>query len=196
MAECLGADVPEPPLLLTREPGGTALGGKIRQLLMAGNPSTIQARAELLLFAADRAQHVEEFLKPHLAKGTIILCDRYTDSTIAYQGYGRQLDLHLIEQLNQIATGGLASDLTFWLDVETPVGLARAQQRGKFDRIEQADLAFHHRVRQGFAELAAAYPQRIARIDASQDEEAVHLAIQELLCQRFSQWFQTPSQPL
>src|SRR6476646_3229737 len=99
--------------------GGTELGLELRQLLLVyQGQEAIQHRAELLLYAADRAQHVEGYLKPHLAQGAVILCDRYTDSTIAYQGYGRGLDLVLIDQLNQAATGGLESDLTLWLDVD------------------------------------------------------------------------------
>jgi dTMP kinase len=195
----------EMPVVVTREPGGTSLGLGLRKLLLEEgdrqeNPTPtsppIQDRAELLMYAADRAQHVEEFLKPQLASGAIILCDRYTDSTVAYQGYGRGLDLKLIHQLNQIATDGLESDLTLWLDVDAEMGLKRARERGTADRIEQADLAFHKRVQQGFAELAALHPQRIVRIDASKSEEDVYLAIQDILGQRFNSWFQTLSQPL
>lgn len=174
------------PVIMTREPGGTSLGLGLRQLLLEEQSSLIQDRAELLLYAADRAQHVEEFLKPQLAKGAIILCDRYTDSTIAYQGYGRGLDLTLIQQLNQIATGGLESDLTLWLDIDAETGLKRARQRGVADRMEQAELAFHQRVQQGFQELALLYPQRIVRIDASQNEDAVQLAIRKILGQHAS----------
>lgn len=183
------------PVVVTREPGGTSLGLGLRKLLLEEHSSLIQDRAELLLYAADRAQHVEEFLKPQLALGTIILCDRYTDSTIAYQGYGRGLDLKLIEQINQIATAGLESDLTLWLDIDAETGLERARQRGTADRIEQADLEFHRRVQQGFAQLAVSNPQRIVRIDASKSKEEVHLAIQEILRQRFSQWFQKLIRP-
>lgn len=176
------------PVVVTREPGGTSLGLELRQMLLSGQSSSIQDRTELLLYAADRVQHVEEFLKPQLAQGAIILCDRYTDSTIAYQGYGRGLDLTLIEQLNQIATGGLESDLTLWLDVDAEIGLKRARQRGQADRMEQADLEFHQRVQQGFRELAASYPQRIVRIDASKSQEEVYLAIQTILLQRLREW--------
>lgn len=183
------------PLALTREPGGTALGIGLRQLLLESSASPLQDRAELLMYAADRAQHVEELLEPQLARGTIILCDRYTDSTVAYQGYGRGLDLALIEQLNQIATGGLQSDLTLWLDIDAEVGLQRAKKRGSADRIEQADLDFHRRVQQGFTQLAASHPDRIIRIDASKSEQEVHLAIQEILRQKLSTWFQTQSPP-
>lgn len=174
-------------LIFTREPGGTQLGLRLRQLLCEDNV-TIQDSAELLLYAADRAQHVEEVLKPQLASGAIILCDRYTDSTIAYQGYGRGLNLSLIHQLNSIATGGLESDLTLWLDIDVEVGLARTKNRGRLDRIEQADLEFHRRVQQGYIELAKAHPQRIVRVDASGSAENVQQQIQEILSQRFTEW--------
>jgi dTMP kinase len=195
LQECIGAMGEQMSLVVTREPGGTSLGVALRQLLLEGHSLSIQDRAELLMYAADRSQHVEEFLKPQLVLGTIILCDRYTDSTVAYQGYGRGLDLTLIQQLNQIATNGLESDLTLWLDIDIEIGLKRAQQRGRADRIEQADLAFHRRVQQGFVQLAASNSHRIVRIDATKSEEEVHLAIQDILRQRFNTWFQTLSQP-
>jgi dTMP kinase len=189
---CLGEFGKKTQLVVTREPGGTSLGLGLRKLLLeAGTdpiPQPIEDRAELLMYAADRAQHIEEVLKPQLKLGAIILCDRYTDSTVAYQGYGRGLDLTLIQQLNQIATGGLESDLTLWLDLDAETGLKRARVRGSADRIEQADLAFHQRVQQGFAQLAANKPQRIVRIDASQSQDDVYLAIQEVLRQRFREW--------
>ncbi|MBW4465905.1 MAG: dTMP kinase [Pegethrix bostrychoides GSE-TBD4-15B] len=176
-------------IVTTREPGGTALGQQLRQILLQSTDDLIQDRTELLLYAADRAQHVEAYLKPLLAAGAIVLCDRYTDSTVAYQGYGRQLDQILIEQLNQIATGGLVSDLTFWLDVEVELGLERAQGRAAHDRIERADLSFHRRVQQGFTQLAAAHPQRIVRIDASLSPEAVSQQIQQVLQARLQDWY-------
>jgi len=181
----------KPPVITTREPGGTSFGAKVRELLLGENEhqgTAPKTRTELLLFAADRAQHVEEFIKPKLAQGAIILCDRYTDSTIAYQGYGRGLDLKLIEQLNQIATGGLESDLTLWLDVDLEVGLKRARTRGTTDRIEQADIAFHQRVQSGFRSLHQQNPHRIVQVDANGSEQQVHASIQEILRQRFSQW--------
>ena len=177
-------------LVTTREPGGTALGLQVRQLLLEpSTPEAMQSRAELLLYAADRAQHVEGYLKPQLHQGALILCDRYTDSTIAYQGYGRGIDLNLIAQLNDIATDGLESDLTLWLDLDAATGLARTRQRGTIDRIEQADLSFHQRVQQGFTELAKRYPQRITRIDASQTEANVAEQIQQVLSQHFAKWY-------
>ena len=146
---------------LTREPGGTEIGKQIRQLLLAQQKTgdaPLLSKTELLLYAADRAQHVEETLRPWLEQGYWILCDRYTDSTVAYQGYGRQLDLTLINTLNQIATDGLKSDLTLWLNVPPEVGLARAAKRGAADRIEKASKAFHQRVSAGFTVLASGNP--------------------------------------
>lgn len=176
-------------LILTREPGGTSLGKTLRQLLLhSTSDDPIHDRTELLLYAADRAQHVETYLKPLLNQGALILCDRFTDSTVAYQGFGRGLDRHLIDQLNQIATSGLQSDLTFWLDLDVEIGLARAKHRATQDRIEQTPLAFHRRVQQGFTELAQAYPGRIVRIDASQSPHKVTAQIQTILEQRLEQW--------
>src|SRR5579883_3448620 len=177
-------------VVTTREPGGTDLGQQIRQLLLTPPISEpVQNRAELLLYAADRAQHVAGYLKPHLNQGDVILCDRYTDSTIAYQGYGRGIDLDLIAQINHIATDGLQSDLTLWLDLPVETGLDRTRKRGTIDRIEQADLAFHQRVRQGFAALADSHPQRIVPIDASQSEADVATQIQAVLDQRLTEWY-------
>lgn len=187
----------------TREPGGTQLGLGLRQLLLNAEVRNKGANAttkeemkfpqpepltELLLYAADRAQHVEEVLKPQLATGAIILCDRYANSTIAYQGYGRGFSLDLINQLNFIATGGLESDLTLWLDVDVEVGLERTKSRGIVDQIEQAGLEFHRRVQQGYTQLAKAQPQKIVRVDANLSEAAVQEQIQEILVQRLSEW--------
>lgn len=177
-------------LVTTREPGGTAIGQSIRHLLLDHkHMEQLQDQTELFLYAADRAQHVEGVLRPQLERGSLILCDRYTDSTIAYQGYGRGLERDLIDQLNQLATQGLQSDLTLWLDLDPAVGLARTDRRPTRDRIEQADLHFHQRVHQGFQALAHQYPDRIVRIDASQPEAQVAQQIQTVLCQIFQQWF-------
>ena len=149
------------PCLCTREPGGTALGRALREILLHGDPLT--PLAELFLYAADRAEHVQKCILPALAAGQVVVCDRFTDSTLAYQGYGRGLDLEKIRQLNHLATGGLQPHLTLWLDLPPEVGLARS---GLADRLEQERLEFHRRVHQGFQTLAAAEPQRIVRIDA------------------------------
>ncbi len=174
------------PVLMTREPGGTELGLHLRRILL-NNPENllISEVTELLLYAADRSQHVAQELKPHLAAGKYILCDRYTHSTTAYQGYGRGLNINLINQLNHIATDGLVSDLTIWLDVDVEVGLARKQAAtGGLDRIEQETIAFHRRVQQGYADLAALYPSEIVRVDGSLSPEAVQQVIQKILRQR------------
>jgi dTMP kinase len=172
-------------VLLTREPGGTELGKDLRALLLEKSLSKpVGEITELLLYAADRAQHIEEELKPNLATGKFILCDRYTDSTIAYQGYGRGLDMSLINNLNQIATGGLKSDITIWLDVDVEVGLSRKRGQTKLDRIEQETMDFHRRVQQGYTELAVSNPSRIVKIDGNYNQDIVQKNIQEILQKR------------
>lgn len=188
----------------TREPGGTGLGKEIRRLLLTPRKREqdvlLGTNTELLLYAADRAQHVEETILPWLAAGYWVLCDRYTDSTVAYQGYGRQLDLDLIHRLNEIATGGLKSDLTFWLNVSPTVGLDRMRSRGEADRIEQAGEAFHRRVWKGFSVLAsgtssegdAVSPRSSGptfEIDGDRDLEAVSNQIQTVIQQKIDQWY-------
>jgi dTMP kinase len=175
---------------VTREPGGTDLGVDIRRLLLDKTEGkSIAARTELLLYAADRAQHVEQDLKPNLAWGTIILCDRFTDSTIAYQGYGRNLNMDLINQLNEIATGGLTSDLTLWFDIDVEVGLGRKRKSGEAaDRMELERIEFHHRVQRGYKELAAINSNTIVRIDGSLALNAVFKKIQEILTPRLKEW--------
>lgn len=180
------------PIFLTREPGGSELGQMLRGIVLGEDKYQIQAdiydRTELLLYAADRAQHVSECLLPQLRQDGIILCDRYTDSTIAYQGYGRGLDRNLIDQLNAIATNGLQSDLTLWLDLDVEEGLARTQKRGEADRMEKSTLDFHHRVQAGFQELALAYPERIIRIEAQGHPDQVAQRIQTIVAEKFKQW--------
>lgn len=180
---------------LTREPGGTEVGTKIRQLLLTArspDDAPILSKTELLLYAADRAQHVEEVIKPWLEAGYWVLCDRFTDSTVAYQGYGRQQDLALINILNEMATGGLKTDLTLWLNVSAEVGLSRMRQRGRADRIEQAGLAFHRRVSEGFASLAAGGPASsgpTVEIDGDRSIEAVSAQIRQIVQTRLGEWY-------
>ncbi|MGB7414843.1 MAG: dTMP kinase [Thermosynechococcaceae cyanobacterium] len=187
--------VPEPWVVTTREPGGTALGGRLRALLLeAQNPSepAITDQAELLLYAADRAQHVAECIRPHLEQGRLVLCDRYTASTLAYQGYGRGLDLDLIHQLNHIATAGLRDDLTFWLDIDVTAGLDRVRDRSAnqaFDRMESSELAFHQRIRAGFSDIAAQNSASTVKIDAAQDPDTVARQIQAVIAERLQQWY-------
>jgi dTMP kinase len=164
----VGRDVVE-----TRDPGGTAIGNQIRGLLLDGENARMDSLTELLLYEASRAQLVQEVVQPALAAGRILLCDRFTDSTVAYQGYGRGLDLDLIERLNASATRGIRPDLTFFLDLDPVVGLERVKRRltpsrASRDRLEDEALAFHERVRQGFRALAATEPERVIALDAVQ----------------------------
>ena len=177
---CCGSDRS---IVMTREPGGTLLGQKIRQLLLDDPNGWIDRRTELLLYGADRAQHVESVIRPHLDRGDIVLCDRFTDSTIAYQGYGRGFDRAEIDLVNQLATSGLESDLTLWLDLDVTLGLQRVALRGQPDRMERATLDFHQRVRQGYQDLANIYPERIVRIDANRAEVVIQAEIQQILNQ-------------
>jgi dTMP kinase len=151
----------------TREPGGTALGARLRDLLLEPSDAPFEPLAELLLYLADRAQHAAQVIRPALARGEIVLCDRFSDSTIAYQGYGRGLDLDTVRTLDAQARTGLEPDLTFLLDCPASAGLARARARsgGGGDRFEQEALAFHEAVRHGFHELAAAAAERYRIID-------------------------------
>lgn len=166
----------------TREPGGTPLGHALRHLLLDPD-AHITARAEALLYAADRAQHVETVIRPALAAGQVVLSDRYVDSTLAYQGAGRGLDG--TSDVVGWATGGLLPDLTVLLDLDPRVGLQRAGARAALDRLESDTLAFHQAVRDGFRALAAAAPQRYVVIDAGAgvDEVAGHVrtALEPLL---------------
>lgn len=168
-------------VMTTREPGGTSLGKHLRQLLLQENGTKLHDRTELCLYAADRIQHLEEVVKPALEQGIIILCDRFTASTIAYQGYGRGLDQDLIAQFNYLATQGLQPHLTLWLNLDVQVGLQRVKIRGERDRLEKADLTFHQRVQQGYQELAAQNPETFLAIDANQSPALVTLEIQRIL---------------
>ena len=166
-------------LLVTREPGGTALGAALRQLLLhPPGEAAPEPMAELLLYAADRAQHVEQCIRPALAAGHWVLSDRYSGSTAAYQGYGRGLDLARIAQLEELATGGLAPDLTLWLELPLAESLRRRGERTA-DRIEASGEAFLQRVIDGFAELGAAQGWR--RVDATGAPQQVAAACYGLL---------------
>lgn len=157
------------PFIATREPGGGGyVGQKIRELLLSPESGQIFPRAEALLYAADRAQHMEEVILPALAQGTWVVCDRFVDSQLAYQGYGRQLDIpNFLQPLNHLVTGGLEPDITFLLLVEAKEGLARVVKgRGDSpDRMEQEKIEFHERVCAGYKKLAEACPQRIVMLD-------------------------------
>ncbi|HEY7774588.1 MAG TPA: dTMP kinase [Marinagarivorans sp.] len=157
----------------TREPGGTPLAESLRDLLLANREEAVDATAELLMVFAARAQHLNTFIKPHLAAGTWVLCDRFTDATYAYQGCGRGLDLDLIAQLESTVQQTLRPDLTVYLDVDVKVGLARAAARGELDRFENEDVEFFERVRKGYLTRVAQNPDRYLVINAGQELAAV-----------------------
>jgi len=161
---------------VAREPGGTRLGERVRDILLDPASVGMKAMAELLLYQASRAQLVTERILPALSVGSVVLCDRFTDSTLAYQGYGRGLPKDEIETLSRMATGDLVPNLTMVLDIDPALGLVRAA-RGGADRLEAERMAFHERVRQGFLELAKADPARCVIIDASGSVEEIHSMI-------------------
>ena len=168
-------------VLITREPGGTAIGDQIRQVLSDLKNTDMHPRSETLLFLAARVQLVEEVIKPHLEDGYILLCDRYADSTMAYQGYGHQNDLTQIRSLINFATGGLKPDLTLLLDVGAEAGLKRKAEGTEWNRLDAYSLEFHQRVRQGYAALAQAEPERWVVIDADQPAEKVQERIRQVV---------------
>lgn len=182
--------------ICTREPGGTELGQVLRSLLLHSVDHSPAPTTELLLYAADRAEHVCKVIRPALDKGQFVLCDRFIDSTLAYQGYGHQLDLEMIQQLNQIATQGLMPDLTLWLDLPVEDGLIRAHQRSAehadskatLDRMEAAELAFHRRLYRGFQTLAQIHPERIHPISAAGSVSEVAERIWQVVLARLSMW--------
>ena len=164
--------------LLTREPGSKGLGIKLREILL-NYDGEVSPRAESFLFLADRAQHVDCIIKPALKEGVIVLCDRHTDSTVAYQGYGRGLDLEQIHNLNSIATNGLKPDLTIVLDVDVETSQKRVGVEK--DRMESAGIEFFERVRKGFLEIAKQEPERVKVVDSTQTIEEIHKQILELV---------------
>ena len=165
-----------------REPGGTSIGDQVRSVLMNLENTSMNPRAETLLFCAARAQLVDEVIRPHLEKGDVVVLDRYADSTMAYQGYGHQTDLGLIRSLLDFATGGLKPDLTLLLDIDPAEGLMRRQKNGgEWNRLDAYQLQYHQRVRQGYLEMAQADPQRWQVIDASQTPDMVQSRIQKVL---------------
>jgi dTMP kinase len=173
-----------PGAVLTQEPGGTDLGRSIRSLLLEKESAAVSARAELLLYFADRAQHVAEVIRPALLADCVVVCDRFTDSSLAYQGHGRGLPLAEIRAVAQAATGGLVPDLTLLLDLPVEVGLERARNRGAHDRLESEVQAFHERVRSGYLEMARAEPERWIVIEAEAESELVSSRVLEAVARR------------
>lgn len=177
------------PAVLTREPGGTRISDKVRKILLDPENIEMLPRTEILLFSAARAQVSEEFIRPHLEKGHVVICDRYADSTMAYQGYGHGLDLGTLRVITAFATGGLQPDLTLYLDLPAEMGLKRRlgltddddltgyegqlSLFNKWDRLDRKELEFHHRVQRGYERLMEAEPERWYRVNASRPVEDV-----------------------
>ena len=165
-----------PNVVLTREPGGTPIAERIRDIFLTSDGIT--PMTELLLIAASRAQHVDELIRPALAANQIVICDRFIDASVAYQGYRGGIDLEFIHQLNRTATGGLMPDLTFVLDLSPEIGLQRQQQGGTHrDRLDRESLESHRKVREGYLFAAKTDPDRVKVIDAAQSPDAVHTAL-------------------
>ncbi len=160
-------------VLTTREPGGTPIGDQIRAILSDMENTAMHPRTEILLFLASRAQLVEQVIRPHLEGGGVVLCDRYADSTLAYQGYGHGVDLGLLQDLLQFATGGVFPHLTFLLDMDVEAGLQRRARGGEWNRLDAYALEFHQRVRAGYHALAQREPQRWVVVDAARPVEQV-----------------------
>lgn len=173
-------------VVVTREPGGTPIGEAIRRILLDPSHSAMASTAELLLYEAARAQLVAEVIRPALERGAIVLCDRFADSTTAYQGGGRGLLPEALEQLHHLATNGLWPDLTFVLDVPASVGLARAVKRQAADRIEQESLAFHERVRAAFLAVAERDAARVRMVDGERDIDSIANEIETTVIERIA----------
>ncbi|MCH8875426.1 MAG: dTMP kinase [Chloroflexi bacterium] len=164
-------------VLFTREPGGTEIGDQIRRIIMSLENKSMSPEAEFLLFSASRAQVVRELIRPHLERGGVVVCDRFYDSSLAYQGFGHELDLELLQTITGFVTGGLVPDLTLLLDLTSELGLERRKQDGRWNRLDDYDLAFHARVRAGYLQLADAEPERWVRVDAAQTEDEIQSQI-------------------
>jgi dTMP kinase len=171
-------------VMTTREPGGTSISEQIRTVLHNLENKEMNPRTEILLFQASRAQLVEQVIRPHLDKGGIVVSDRYADSTLAYQGYGHQVDIEPLRVLVTFATGGLKPDLTILLDVDVEIGLRRKELKGEWNRLDAYDLKFHQRVRQGYFQLVQAEPKRWVVIDASQSPIQVQNEIRRVVTER------------
>ncbi len=174
-------------VLLTREPGGTAIGEQVRAILSNLENTAMHPRTEILLFQSSRAQHVEELIKPNLEKGVLVVCDRYADSTLAYQGYGHEADQAQLRQVVDYATGGLKPDLTLMLDVDVEVGLTRRAGGGGWNRMDAYELAIHQRAREGYYTLMREEPQRWVLIDANQPPDRVQEQVREAVMARIKE---------
>jgi dTMP kinase len=172
------------PVSTTREPGGTKMGDKLRDLLLDLHHTDLRPKAELFLYLAGRSQHLQTVIQPHLAQGTILLCDRFSDATVAYQGYGRRLLSPVFSRMVDYAADHLQPDLTLLLDLDPRTALSRVNDRGTPNRLDRETLAFHTRVRRGYLEMARRARRRIAVIDARPSEDAVAGQIQQIVLPR------------
>ena len=173
-------------VLTTREPGGTPIGDRVRAILLDPKHLEMTPQTEFLLFSAARAQHVAQVIRPHLAQGGIVLCDRYADSSLAYQGYGHQLDLEVMRTISAFATGRLVPDLVLYLDLPVEMGLQRKAggSGDAWNRMEQKEIAYHQRVRAGYLAMAAADPIGWQVVDATRPLEGVQSAVRDLVLER------------
>lgn len=174
-------------VLPTREPGGTPVGEQIRAIVHDLRNTEIVPRTEILLYLASRAQLVEQVIRPSLQAGEVVICDRYADSTLAYQGYGHCTDIDTLKILLEFTTGGLKPDLTLLLDVDAETGLRRRAAEGEWNRLDAYDLEFHRRVREGYLQLAQAEPQRWITIDAGRSPEEVQADLRRLVMARLQE---------
>jgi len=168
-------------VLLTEEPGGTRIGRTIRDILLSVDNIEMAPLTELFLYNASRIQHIKEVILPAIKKGMVVITDRFSDSTVAYQGYGRGIELNLINAIEHIVTEGLRPDKTILLDLDVAIGLQRNKGINKEDRIELENVSFHERVRDGYHALAAKEPERIHVMDASKSIEHIHGSIKNLV---------------
>ena len=172
----------------TREPGGTFIGDQIRSVIMNMKNKSMHPRAEILLFCASRAQLVEELIRPSLSEGKLVLCDRYADSTMAYQGYGHGLDRDVLTRLLDFATGGLKPDLTLLFDISAEAGLRRRlTNHEEWNRMDDYALQFHERVRNGYLAMAAAEPERWAVINADRSPDEIHADVVSVLMRKLKE---------
>jgi dTMP kinase len=176
------------PVFMTQEPGGTPLGERIREILLNRGGFDISGEAEIFLFAAARAQHTDAAIRPALEKGQVILCDRFSDATIAYQAYGRGLPLEAVREICRFASRGLSPRLTLLFDLPVEKGLERAfrriagrEERSREDRFEREHLDFHRRIREGYLTIAREEPDRVKIVDASRDIESTRLEVRAIL---------------
>jgi dTMP kinase len=179
---------------VTREPGGSPVGDQIRRILLSSDTVELTPLGELFLYEATRVQHVIQVIRPALTGGHVVLCDRYCDATMAYQGYARQLELRMVEDLNRLASQGITPDLTILLDCPAELGLTRASRRIKAqkpasreDRFERESIDFHQRVREGYLRIAEENPGRIKVIDASLEESDIHRMVCDIVESRLQE---------